>query len=177
MKTTALITSITLLSTALGAPAKRATPSADQVSDAIQSWFNDVTNVNNFLNTAPTLSADNEKTAAEAALVAGNDEPNELMILAGLGPALGTDGQQAVTLLMETFINVPMSLQNIIANPQDGSSQFVQTQLQQINNARCCNVLPALDKLWPAAAAAVGIANPEPTVPRPDACTNGQTVC
>ncbi|KAF2730964.1 hypothetical protein EJ04DRAFT_584462 [Polyplosphaeria fusca] len=179
MKFVSLITATSFLSASLAIPTKRQTgaPNAQQVEDAINSWFNDVTNVNSFLNSAPTLSSANIGQASMNALVSANDEPNELMILAALGPALGADGQNAVTLLMETFLNVPSSLQNIIDNPQDGDNQFTKTQLQQINGARCCNVLPALDKLWPASAAAAGIANPQPTVPRPDACTNGDTIC
>ncbi|CAM6102176.1 unnamed protein product [Calypogeia fissa] len=140
-------------------------PTQAQVSASIDQWNQDVLEVNNFLNVAATL-ADPTGAAANTEQVALN-EPVQLGILGNV-VGLSTDAQNAVTLLMEVFGNVPTDLQSIVTNP---SASNVQTQLNSINNVRCLNVLPALDILWPAAAVAVGldVAN-VPAVARPNAC-------
>jgi hypothetical protein len=181
MKTSSVLAFTSLLGATFSSPTslynrKRQAPSADMVVTAINKWNNDVGNVNSFLNLAPSQTAGDLQNAAEEALINANDEPTELNVLAGLGDALGSDGQAAVLLLQETFGNVPSSLQAIIDDP--GNADLVKVKLQQINSARCCNVLPALDKLWPASANAVGVADQvNLVVPRPNACNDGSTIC
>ena len=143
-------------------------PTQDQVLQAIQKWNNDVTNVNAFLNEAPSQNPTDLLNAAQEALINAHDEPVELGILACIS-GLADNAEGAITNLQEVFGNVPSSLQNIINNP--GDAQNVAVQLQDINNTRCCNVLPDLDILWQAAADDEGISDQVNTVvPRPNAC-------
>jgi hypothetical protein len=161
--------------TAIPFPAKLVArdPTQDQVQTAIESWRNDVVNVNSFLDSATSLSPADLQSAAQTALDFANDEPVELGVLSGI-PGLADNALGAIQNLQETFGNVPSSLQNIINNPSDTSA--VNTQLEQINNTRCCNVLPALDILWQACADDEGISNVVDTsVPRPNSCS--QVVC
>jgi len=161
--------------TAIPFPAKLVArePTQDQVQTAIESWRNDVVNVNSFLDSATSLSSADLQSAAHIALGFANDEPVELGILSDIS-GLADDALNAILLLKETFGNVPTSLQNIINDPSD--SDDVNTQLQQINNTRCCNVLPALDILWQACADDEGISNlVDTSVPRPNSCS--QVVC
>lgn len=165
-----------LSSTALGAPStvhygkRQSDPSVDAVENAINAWNFDVDTVNNFLNNAPSQSPSELQQAAEVALSAAQNEPTQLGVLASISDF--SDDQQyqgAVLNLQEVFGNVPSSLQNIINDP--GNAESVSTQLLQINNVRCCNVLPDLDILWQDAADDYGISNIVNTaVPRPNAC-------
>lgn len=170
-----------LSSTTLGAPptvryAKRQSdPSTAAVENAINAWNSDVDTVNNFLNNALSHSPSGLQHAAGVALAAAQNEPTQLSVLASIGDFSGdAQYQGAVTNLQEIFGNVPSSLQNIINNPSNAGN--VNTQLLQINNVRCCNVLPDLDILWQDAADDFGISNLVNTVvPRPNACAT--TVC
>ena len=101
-------------------------------------------NVNSFLDSATSLSPTDLQSAAQTALGFANEEPVELMVLSGIA-GLPDNAVSAIQLLGEVFRNVPTSLQNIINDPSDPSD--VNTQLQQINGVRCCDVLPALDTL------------------------------
>ncbi|OCL11118.1 hypothetical protein AOQ84DRAFT_387047 [Glonium stellatum] len=148
-------------------------PTQDQVLTSIESWRNDVVNVNSFLDSATSLSASDLQTAAQTALGFASDEPVELGILSSIS-GLADDALNAITLLQEVFGNVITDLQNIINDPS--ATSIVNTQLEEINSVRCCNVLPALDILWQAAADDEGISNQVDTsVPRPNACS--QVVC
>lgn len=169
-------------STALAAPstmryAKRQTstdPSTSAVENAINAWNIDVDAVNLFLNNALSQPSSQLVQLAQSTLQRAQDEPNQLSVLASISD-FSNDGQYqgAVLNLKEVFGNVPASLQNIIDNPDVDN---VQTQLQQINNVRCCNVLPDLGILWQDAADDYGISNVVNTVPaRPDACAT--TAC
>lgn len=140
-----------------------AQPSEGDVFNSINQWIQDVDSVNNFLNTAASLP-DPTAFAAATKQIALN-EPVQLGILSSV-PGLSNQANQAVLLLEEVFGNVPTDLQNIVDDPAPSN---VQEQILLINNARCLNVLPALDILWPAAAAAVGAPVPPP-VNRPAAC-------
>ena len=167
-----------LSSTALGAPpppswntAKRQSdPSVAAVENAINSWNFDVDTVNNFLNHAPGQSGSQLQHAARVALAAAQNEPTQLGVLASISDFSNDQQYQGAVLnLQEVFGNVPSSLQNIIDDPSDAGR--VSTQLLQINNVRCCNVLPDLDILWQDAADDYGISNIVNTaVPRPNAC-------
>jgi hypothetical protein len=140
-----------------------AQPSEQDVVNSINQWISDVDNVNNFLNVAASLS--DPTGAAANTKQTSLDEPVQLGILSSV-PGLSDQANNAVLLLQEVFINVPNDLQSIVDDP---SPSNVQTQLASINNVRCLNVLPALDILWPAAAAAVGAPAPPPAN-RPIAC-------
>ena len=162
-----------LFGCALAAPAstrwaKRQTgPSQDQVTAAINSWNSDVAMVNSFLNTPPTTGADYANFASFT-LGFDNDEPVELMILGAI-PALSTAATNAVTDLMTVFGGVLTKLQDIITNQND--INIINTDVANINQIRCCNVLPDLDVLWTAAADAEGVSNlVNLVVPRENAC-------
>lgn len=165
-------------STALAAPstklhAKRQAagePSTGAVENAINVWRSDVVGVNIFLNNAPNQNPSELLQAAKVALQHAQNEPTQLNVLASISDFSNDQQYQgAVTNLQEVFGNVPSSIQNIIDNP--GDAEVVKTQLLQINNVRCCNVLPDLDILWQDAADDYGISNVVNTaVPRPNAC-------
>ena len=143
--------------------------SQDQAQTAIDNWRTDVMNVNTFVDEAASLTPPDLQSAAQTALSFANDEPVELGVLSNI-TELPDNALNAIQLLMEVFGNVPSSIQNIINDPSDPSD--VNTQLQQINGVRCCDVLPALDILWQAAADDEGISNlVNTTVPRPNACS------
>ncbi|OCK75038.1 hypothetical protein K432DRAFT_386446 [Lepidopterella palustris CBS 459.81] len=167
-------TLLTLLSTSTAIPLKHTIrqttqPSQDQVLASIESWRTDVITVNSFLNIATTLDAGDLQSHAMMTLAFAKDEPVQLGILSSIS-GLADDALGAINNLQEVFGNVLTSLQNIIDNPTDASA--VSTQLEQINNVRCCNVLPDLDILWQSAADDEGIANMVDTsVPREDACS------
>jgi len=159
--------------TAIPFPAKLVArePTQDQVQTAIESWRNDVVNVNSFLDSPTSVLSDPTalQSAAQTALNFANDEPVELGVLSGIS-GLPDNALGAIQLLQETFGNVPTSLQNIINDPSNPDD--VNTQLEQINNTRCCNVLPALDILWQACADDEGISNlVDTSVPRPNSCS------
>jgi hypothetical protein len=163
----------TLFGCSLAAPsnmrlAKRQTgPPQDQVVAAINSWNSDVAMVNNFLNTPPTTGIDYANFASFT-LGFAIDEPNELMILASI-PALSTDATNAIQDLRAVFGRVLTNLQDIINNQNDLA--IIKQDIYNINEVRCCNVLPDLDVLWTAAADAEGVSNlVNLVVPSENAC-------
>jgi hypothetical protein len=171
MKTTMILTA--LLGCSLAAPstmryAKRQTgPSQDQVVAAIDSWNSDVAMVNAFLNTPPTTGS-SYGNFASFTLGFAQDEPNELMILSMI-TGLSTDATNAIQNLMEVFGGVLTNLQDIINNQND--INVINTDISNINQIRCCNVLPDLDVLWTDAADDEGVSNlVNLAVPRPNAC-------
>jgi hypothetical protein len=159
MKTTMILA--TLFGCSLAAPsnmrwAKRQTgPSQSEVVAAINSWNSDVAMVNNFLNTPPTTGND---YAGFASLTLGfaKDEPNELVTLASI-PALSTDATNAIQDLRTVFGRVLTNLQDIIDN--QNNLTIIKQDIYNINEVRCCNILPNLDVLWAAAADAEGVSN------------------
>jgi hypothetical protein len=142
-------------------------PTADQIFASINAWINDVHNVNQFLNVAPTLSPSDLAAQATTALGFANDEPTQLTIESDLSN-LSDAGKQAVSALKGNFGNVITSLQGIIAAPGDAGQ--VLGFLEIINGVRCSIVLPSLDILWPAAADASGAPSGVPAAERPQAC-------
>jgi hypothetical protein len=171
MKTTMIFTA--LFGCSLAAPstmryAKRQSgPSQDQVVAAIDSWNSDVAMVNSFLNTPPTTGA-SYGDFASFTLGFAQDEPNELMILSMI-TGLSTDATNAIQNLMQVFGGVLTNLQDIINNQND--LNVINADIANINQIRCCHVLPDLDVLWTAAADDEGVSNlVNLAVPRPNAC-------
>lgn len=172
MKSSLIVAFISFLGATIASPVATP-PTHDQVLNAIKAWRSDVVAVNGFLNNAPKQTGDVLKKNAQSTLNTANDEPNELEILAKV-PGLDPVAMTAITTLKSIFGNVPGGLKNIIASPNDHSK--VATQLQVINGARCCSVLPSLDILWKSAAKAANV-QVDTSVPRANACTNGATIC
>jgi len=146
-------------------------PGQQGVIDAINKWNSDVVTVNNFLEAAPTLSPPALLFQIETALTSAQDEPVELAVLACESDVTdGTAAQNAVNDLAAGFENnVLTPLGNIIANAGDATA--VASNLQTINQFRCCNVLPDLDVLWSFTAEDEGVANQVPlSAPRPSTC-------
>jgi hypothetical protein len=134
---------------------------------AINSWNSDVAMVNNFLNTPPTTGTDYANFASFT-LGFANDEPNELTTLASI-PALSTDATNAIQDLRAVFGRVLTNLQDIINNQNDLT--IIKQDITNINQVRCCNVLPNLNVLWTAAADAEGVSNlVNLVVPNENAC-------
>jgi len=150
-----------------------ADPGQVGVANAINSWNTDVQTVNAFLESAAAGGHDESSllSGLENALTFAQDEPNQLNILAcNEGVVPGTPGQTAADDLFAGFENnVLVPLGNIIQNPTDADN--VATQLQTINQFRCCNVLPDLDILWEQTAADEGLVGTVPiSAPRPSTC-------
>jgi hypothetical protein len=171
MKTTMILAA--LFGGSLAAPstmrhAKRQSgPSSDQVAAAIDRWNSEVVMVNNFLNTPPMTGAPYGNFTSFTLSVA-QDEPNQLAILAEI-PALSTNATNAIANLKQVFGGVLTNLQDIINNQNDLDT--INAHIKSINQIRCCNVLPDLDILWPAAAEAEGVSNLVITVaPKENAC-------
>jgi hypothetical protein len=142
-------------------------PSQDQVVAAIDNWSNDVTMVNSFLNTPPTTGAA-YGSLATMTLGFAQDEPNELMILS-MVTGLPPDATSAIQNLMQVFGGVLSNLQDIINNQNNLS--VINADIANINQIRCCHVLPDLDALWQGAADDEGVSNlVNLVVPRPNAC-------
>jgi hypothetical protein len=96
---------------------RRQTPSGLDVIGSVNSWTSDVIQVNSFLNTASTLSGGDLAAAAQTAFGFASDEPNQLMLEAGL-PGLSQAGLDAAADLMQVFqAGVLDQLQNIINDP------------------------------------------------------------
>jgi hypothetical protein len=171
MKTTMILAA--LFGCSLAAPssmryAKRQSgPSQNQVVAAIDNWNLDVTMVNSFLNTPPTTGL---SYAALATMTLGfaQDEPNELMILSMI-TGLPPDATSAIQNLMQVFGGVLSNLQDIINN--QNNLNVINADIANINQIRCCQVLPDLDSLWQGAADDEGVSNlVNLVVPRPNAC-------
>lgn len=148
-----------------------ADPGPGGVANAINQWNSDVVTVNSFLEQAQGLDETTLLIQLETALTAAQDEPNQLNVLAcNEGVVSGTPAQDAANDLFNGFgNNVLVPLGNIISSPAD--SDNVATQLQTINQFRCCNVLPDLDTLWEATAADEGLVGSVPiSAPRPNTC-------
>jgi hypothetical protein len=173
MKATA--TAATLLAFAALASATPATrrvrrqaPSGLDVINSVNSWTNDVIQVNSFLNSAANLSGDALAAAAQTAFGFASDEPTQLTLEGGL-PGLSQAGLDAAADLMQVFqAGVLDQLQNIINDPTN--TDLVASSVETINDIRCLRVLPDVDVLWPAAFAAVSIGPPPAPAQTEDAC-------
>ena len=143
-------------------------PTAQQIFDSINSWINDVHNVNCFLNRAVSLTGDDLVSGAQTALSFASNEPFQLAIESKL-PNLSQEGKDAVAALQKNFGGVITSLDGIITDPNNRGS--VNGFFKTINTVRCNIVLPSLDALWPAAAKASGASPNRPRAERPNACS------
>ncbi|KAF5344557.1 hypothetical protein D9757_014885 [Collybiopsis confluens] len=136
-----------------------AAPSSDQVANAIRDWLTNVATVNTFLENVASDSSD----AATVFSFASN-EPKDLAVLGRLC-GLSNQYNEAVQDLQTVFQQVLTNLQDII----HGGEALIAGK--NINQVRCCNVLPDLDVLWLQAAEAEGLVGEVNTsVPRPSTC-------
>jgi len=150
-----------------------ADPGPQGVINAINQWDSDVQTVNAFLDAAPGLDATGILSQIENVLNHAQDEPNQLQVLA-CEQLVGSvpEAQNAANDLFANFgNNVLVPLGNILANP--GDSDSVNSNLDIINNFRCCHVLPDLDALWEETADDEGVSNLVPiSAPRPNVCSS-----
>ncbi|KAH0831792.1 hypothetical protein AYO21_06315 [Fonsecaea monophora] len=150
-----------------------ADPGSSAIANAINQWNSDVVTVNGFLEQAASLDPTTLMADLANALTAAQNEPNQLNVLACESDvSSGTPAQNAANDLFNGFEkNVLVPLGNIMANA--GDSNNVATQLQTINQFRCCHVLPDLDALWSSTAEDEGVANIAPiSAPRPSTCAS-----
>jgi hypothetical protein len=149
-------------------------PSTADIQASIVQWNSDVVAVNNFLNTALSITDPLElNQEAGRVILNAKDEPCQLGTLSN---AANNDGfataalNCAVNDLQVVFQDhVVTNLQNIINNSGDATT--VQNAVNDINFFRCCNVLKDADLLWTDAVLAQNLPDDVPTfAPRPDAC-------
>jgi hypothetical protein len=84
---------------------RRQAPSGLDVINTVNSWTNDVIQVNSFLNSAASLSGDALATAAQTAFGFASDEPNQLMLEADLMQVF----QAGVLDQLQNIINDPLT--------------------------------------------------------------------
>jgi hypothetical protein len=121
-------------------------PDAEQVRLSIGSWNVDVNNVNNFLNNAPNLIANNDLSdllsQVPGVLNNAEDEPCQLMTLGsqsqlmGLIPAFDCAVGDLMNVFMVHVIN------NLVTINGTTDVPTIQNAIDDINNFRCCHVLP-----------------------------------
>lgn len=168
MKATAAAATLLAFAAPTTLRVRRQAPSGLDVINSVNSWTNDVTQVNSFLNSAASLSGDALATAAQTAFGFASDEPNQLMLEASL-PGLSQAGLDAAADLMQVFqAGVLDQLQNIINDPTN--TDLVTSSVETINDTHCLRVLPDVDALWPAAFAAVNVGPPPAPAQREAAC-------
>lgn len=104
---------------------------AQQVTDAINTWLDDIKAVNTFVDTAGQLDNDQDIIdAATTALAAAQDEGVENDALAGLVD-LDASGLAANQDLLNQFNIIGPAIQDTVDNPQN-----LQKNLDAINGAR-----------------------------------------
>lgn len=104
---------------------------AQDVTDAINKWLDDIKAVNDFVDTAGQLDNDQDIIdAATTALAAAQDEGVENDALAGLVD-LDASGLAANTDLLNQFNIIGPAIQDTVDNPQN-----LQKNLDAINGAR-----------------------------------------
>jgi hypothetical protein len=160
MKTSIIFLSALLASSSMALPytsLERHKTSEQIIFNSINTWIGDVNTVNKFV--------DNPSLDPNVALASAQNEPNQLQILSSFN--LDANRQNAATLLSEVFGNVVTALQDIVNDP---NGPGVQVNLQEINNIRCLDVLPAVTTLWASAASAVGTP-PPPAANIPSVCS------
>lgn len=153
--------------------------SVDQVTASIIQWNDDVNKVNDFLNQVAvgSLTTDDPAgllSAAQAAFTSASDEPCQL---ATLGNNAGTAGLDSAFACAQRDLgdvfgpHVLANLNSICNDP--GNAVAVSAAVLDINNFRCCNVLPDASILWLESAEGDGLANDVPTVAAvEDACSS-----
>ncbi|KAK5132189.1 hypothetical protein LTR08_009312 [Meristemomyces frigidus] len=153
-------------------------PQPVDVQASINQWNTDVNMVNAFLNNVANILHDPAEllSQAQTAFIFASDEPCQLMTLASqtdfstdVGSSTNSFGC-AVNDLMAVFqTHVLNNLVTVTSHPTDVPGAIA--AVADINNFRCCNVLPDADVLWLASADDNGISNVvQFTAGRPDAC-------
>lgn len=151
-------------------------PSAADAKASIDQWNTDVNTVNAFLNNATSLALGVEvQNATMQTLMFAQDEPCQLATLMSNSDFVGggTDAFNcAVMDLMMVFeTHVLNNLKSIIAMPMD--QDVITHAVNDINNFRCCNVLPDADIIWLDSATDNGISDQVNfTAGREDACAH-----
>ncbi|KAK1759072.1 hypothetical protein QBC47DRAFT_457417 [Echria macrotheca] len=156
-------------------------PSAGDITDNINGWQNDINSVNGFLNSVASLtSVVDISNGAVNALSSAEDEPNRLMFFAQLcscgSSACNSDFSAAVSALQSQFGGVLSNLidaandVNTIASPNPAS--VVAPQINNINQLRCCVVLPSAQTIFTNAAASVAGVSASTSVARENACSS-----
>ena len=149
-------------------------PSTADIQASIIQWNADVVAVNNFLNTALTITDPLElNQEANRVILNAQDEPCQLGTLSN---AANNDGFATAALTCAVNdLNVVFkdhvitNLQSIIQHSSDVTT--VQNAVNDINFFRCCNVLKDADLLWTDAVLDQNLPGDVPTfAPRPDAC-------
>jgi hypothetical protein len=136
-------------------------PAGESTEEAVLNWMRDTGIVSNFLDTAEGLSGNDYISAAKIALAAEKDELNHKAVLdatRGIGDTASVKQANNVLATQGNFQKVVDLLQDMV-NRGDQSKEDV----QKINDGRCVNVLPNIDKYF--AAAGVNV-----TSVRPKAC-------
>ncbi|KAK6220890.1 hypothetical protein LQW54_001810 [Pestalotiopsis sp. IQ-011] len=140
-----------------------------QIANAVVSWMNDTGKVTKFLDTATSLTGDDFTKQATIALNAEKDELNHKTILdAAMGQQPDVQDANNVLAMQGTFQMVVDTLQKMV----DGGPDTAQADVDAINQNRCVNVLPNIDKYFAAAGSSTITAS------RPTGCleiTNGPT--
>ncbi|CZR65031.1 uncharacterized protein PAC_14931 [Phialocephala subalpina] len=116
----------------------------ETAQDSINKWNQDITIVNQFLNTvgnSATPSSD-----AVPVLATALDEPVQLMFLTAMIAPGATAATDASNTLMEMFGQVPEALMNIVNANNDPT--VVAMNVNTINTVRCNVVLPNIGVLW-----------------------------
>ena len=167
MMLAALFGSSMAIPTSMHLTKRQTAPDQGAVVASINSWNSDVAMVNSFLNTPPT-TGQAYGNFASFTLGFARDEPTQLMVLSGV-PGLSQAATDAVANLMQVFGGVLTNLQDIIDNQND--INVINQDIANINQIRCCNVLPDLDSLWTSAAEEVDAEDlVNLIVPRETAC-------
>ena len=169
-------------------------PAQSDVEAALNDWNTDVGTVNDFLNSVSNLLSDLPTLATHAQNIVDNfatDEPNQLKTLQNwfTGPeqpdtppaafeCAFNDLATGQVIFADTFnfgARVIDQFNNgIIPGAQAGDAESVQSAVDNVNNFRCCNVLPDLDIMWRDAAQSAGFSEAEVrfTPSRPTACSS-----
>ncbi|KAI0127216.1 hypothetical protein BJ170DRAFT_365852 [Xylariales sp. AK1849] len=119
-----------------------------QIANAVSSWQNNTGKVTRFLDTATSLTGDDFTKQATIALNAEKDELNHKMVLdAAMGMNPAVQDANNVLAMQGTFQKVVDVLQKMA----DSGPDTAQADVNDINNNRCVNVLPNIDKYFSAA--------------------------
>ncbi|KAK4629222.1 hypothetical protein CLAFUW4_07638 [Fulvia fulva] len=158
------------------------TPSASDVASSIIQWNSDVNNVNAFLNSVASQQQQpggvtdfaSLSSATQTALTIASDEPCQLATLSTGSPLNDAKFACAVADLNDVF-KAHVLDQLVIVRDNAGDQDVRDQAVQEINNFRCCNVLPSASTMWAQQAAANQITGVPTEAAREDAC--GSIIC
>lgn len=151
-------------------------PSAEDAKASIDQWNIDVNTVNAFLNNASSLALGMDlQNATMNTLLYAQDEPCQLKTLISNSDFAGGDTDAfncaAMDLMMVFETHVLDNLRAIIMMPSD--SDVLNHAIDDINNFRCCNVLPDANIIWLDSATDNEISDQVNVTPgKEDACAN-----